>query len=244
MENYGAEFSAVFSAKWDLWGRQAWSLVAPYLPSTVRGRSWLDLCCGAGTLLQLASAGGFDVTGVDRSSHQLGHAAQKAPNARLIQADIRDLAIPERFDVVTCMFDSLNYLLRLADIDQTIRVVKRHLKPDGVFIFDVKTSEGFRAERTRVFKWPEQVVVFEREFDDSNGIHRFAVTGFTAEGRLYKRFEERHVQRAYEADTVTERLEKRGCDTLCLDFDTAKKAGRRARRLLFVCTIAGSRQSR
>jgi SAM-dependent methyltransferase len=240
MEPYGADFAAVFAARWDLWGRQVWPRIESYLPPNAQGRAWLDLCCGTGALLQLAGARGYDVVGVDRSSHQLEHAARKAPRATLVEADITALSLGRRFDVVTCMFDSLNYLLRLADIDRALRVARRHLKANGVFIFDVKTVAGFAAERARVFKWPGQVVVFESEFDEGKAIHSFIVTGFVADGQKYRRFEERHVQRAFDADIIEGRLAKLGLEALSIDFDTAKAAGAQTRRLLYICTPAGA----
>ena len=74
-----------------------------------------------------------------------------------------------------------------------------------------------------MFKWPEQVIVFASEFDVTKDIHSFLVAGITAEGPLYRRFEERHVQHAFEADNIDRRLVKLDWDVLCLDFDTVGK---------------------
>lgn len=235
MEAYGEDFSAAFSARWDHWGRQSWSLIAPHLPAPVPDRSWLDLCCGSGGLMGIAAANGYAVVGVDRSAAQLAHARAKVPAATLIEADITALALPDRFDVVTCMFDSLNYLLRPGDLEKALRVGKQHLKAGGLFAFDLKTAEGFRSERPRVFKHPDRVVVFETSFDEAEGLHRFDVTGFVAESGSYRRFAEQHVQRAYDAESVDVLLRRLKLDFQCLDLETGRKAKARSRRLLYLC---------
>ena len=235
MEPYGEDFSAAFDARWDHWGRQSWSLIAPHLPAPASGRSWLDLCCGSGGLLRIAAANGYTVVGVDRSAAQLAHAKVKAPAATLMEADITALALPERFDVITCMFDSLNYLLRPADFGKALRVGKRHLKPRGLLAFDLKTAEGFRTEKPRVFKHPDRVVVFETRFDEQEKLHRFDITGFVSENGSYRRFAEQHVQRAYDAETVDALLRKLALNFRCVDLETGRQAKPRARRLLYLC---------
>src|SRR5262245_12297382 len=133
MDAYGKDFSAAFNARWDHWGRQSWSLIAPHLPPARADQSWLDLCCGAGGLLEIAAAEGYGVMGVERSASQLANARAKIPEAVLVEADITTLNLPDRFDVVSCMFDSLNYLVRPAELERALRVGKRHLKGTGLF---------------------------------------------------------------------------------------------------------------
>src|SRR5918994_6255313 len=55
----------------------------------LRGRRLLDLACGTGSSFLPFLRRGFDVTGCDASRAMLAEAARKAPEARLIHADIR-----------------------------------------------------------------------------------------------------------------------------------------------------------
>src|SRR5688572_22721185 len=77
----------------------------------LRGRTLLDLACGTGKSFLPFVSRGFEVTGCDVSGAMLAEAARKAPEATLIHADVRDLATVGSFDLVTCIDDSLNYLL-------------------------------------------------------------------------------------------------------------------------------------
>lgn len=72
--------------------------------------SLLELGCGTGAVLA-GLAGGLRVTGVDRSPEMLAAAAARhIPGARLVRADMTDFALGTRFDVVICVFDTLNHL--------------------------------------------------------------------------------------------------------------------------------------
>lgn len=231
-EPYGEAFSAVYAARWDGWARLAWPLITAALPAG--GSRWLDLCCGSGLLLRMAAGIGYAATGVDRSPHQLRHAARKAPAARLVEGDITRLALGERFDVVTCLFDSLNYLTRLGELDRAFAVARRHLAPGGVFAFDVKTAAGFRRERARTYREPDRVTVFEPRFDERKQVQTLSVTGFIREGELFRRFDEEHVQRGYDNDLLAARLDRAGLRHLATDFDTGGEIVSGSSRLFFV----------
>src|SRR6266702_7756303 len=106
--------------------------------------SLLELGCGTGAMLAgLAPA--FEVTGVDRSPEMLAIAARTAPGARLILDDMTEFSLGARFDVVICVFDTLNHLPRLADWRAMFDRVHEHLADGGLFVFDVNTTGRLRA---------------------------------------------------------------------------------------------------
>ncbi|MCW5715918.1 MAG: class I SAM-dependent methyltransferase [Bauldia sp.] len=232
-EPYGEDFSAAYAGRWDGWVRLAWPLITPHLPAG--GSRWLDLCCGSGTLLRMAGGLGYAATGVDRSRHQLATAARKAPGARLVEGDVARLALRETFDVVTCLFDSLNYLVGLADLDRALAGARRHLAAGGVFLFDVKTADGFRRERPRAYRDSDRVTMFEPRFDEKRKVQTLLVTGFVREGELFRRFEEEHVQRGYEHAFLARRLDRAGFVHTAMDFDTGGEIVAGSGRLFFVC---------
>jgi SAM-dependent methyltransferase len=101
-------------------------------------RSLLELGCGTGALLA-GFAPGLSVTGIDRSAEMLALAADRVPAAHLVLADMTGFSLPSRFDVVICMFDTLNHL---AAFDSWLALFDRvhdHLAAGGLFIFDVNT---------------------------------------------------------------------------------------------------------
>jgi SAM-dependent methyltransferase len=102
-------------------------------------RTLCELGCGTGALLA-GLAGNFTVTGVDRSPEMLSLAARAVPGARLLQADITAVTLPSRYDVVICMFDTLNHVMTVDGWLAVFRCADEHLSDGGLFIFDVNTT--------------------------------------------------------------------------------------------------------
>jgi SAM-dependent methyltransferase len=103
------------------------------------GRRVLELACGTGSVLaQLA--GDFELTGVDRSREMLARARKKVPAARLVEADMTEVRLGETFDVVLCVYDSLNHLVTFRQWEAVFARAREHLDPGGIFVFDVNTE--------------------------------------------------------------------------------------------------------
>ncbi|HKR71163.1 MAG TPA: class I SAM-dependent methyltransferase [Streptosporangiaceae bacterium] len=106
-------------------------------------RTLLELGCGTGAMLAGLTPG-LEVTGVDRSPEMLAVAARTAPAARLVEADMTAFSLGTSFDVVICVFDTLNHLPRLADWRAMFDRVHDHLADGGLFVFDVNTTQRLR----------------------------------------------------------------------------------------------------
>ena len=106
-------------------------------------RSLLELGCGTGALLAGLTPG-LAVTGIDRSPQMLAQAAESAPAATLVQADMTDFRLPARFDVAICMFDTLNHVPSFDGWLSLFSRVHEHLADGGLFIFDVNTAGRLR----------------------------------------------------------------------------------------------------
>ncbi len=128
--------------------------------------SVLELGCGTGSIL--AQLTGIPaLTGLDRSPEMLAVASQKVPSARLLQGDIEEFWLDERFDVVVCVFDTLNHLLTFEAWQAMFEAVYDHLVEDGLFIFDVNTVGELRRlgeEPPWVFDFGEHVLIMDVSF--------------------------------------------------------------------------------
>ena len=100
----------------------------------------LELCCGSGRLTIPLAKQGIKITGVDNSKSMLDYAKFKAKNENLdisfIEADIRFFDTPNKYDLIFIPFNSVHHLYDNTDIFSTFKVVTKHLKDDGIFIFD------------------------------------------------------------------------------------------------------------
>jgi SAM-dependent methyltransferase len=108
-----------------------------------RARSLLELGCGSGSILA-GLEGVASLTGLDRSPQMLERARAKVPSARLVEADMTTFDLRERFDVVICVFDTLNHLGHLELWRALFERVAAHLHDNGLFAFDVNTVGQLR----------------------------------------------------------------------------------------------------
>jgi SAM-dependent methyltransferase len=141
-------------------GARVLASIDRYLPQAA---SVLELGCGTGSIL--AQLTGFPVlTGMDRSPEMLAVASAKVPAARLLLGDIGDFWLGERFDVVVCVFDTLNHLLTFDAWRSMFDSVYDHLVEDGLFIFDVNTVGELRRlgeEPPWVYEFDEHVLIMD-----------------------------------------------------------------------------------
>lgn len=101
-----------------------------------------DLGCGTGRFLaRLAAAEPRCVPlyGVDRSAEMLAVAYRRTPagRVRLLRQDLRNLVLPQLVGILTCNFDTLNYLRRRADLELAFQSFSRNLTRNGYLIFDM-----------------------------------------------------------------------------------------------------------
>ena len=104
--------------------------------NTHKPRRILELGCGTGSYTKILLERGYEVTAVDISEDMLKIARKKC-GCEVIKGDIRDITINDKFDACIAMFAVIGYITKNSDIIKTLNNIRRHLKPDGFFIFDV-----------------------------------------------------------------------------------------------------------
>lgn len=108
------------------------------------GGEALDLGCGTGVVSLALAWRGFDVTGIDHSKDMLEIAVQKLADANVsgrssfVVGDVRSVPAPDgQFDCVTCQ----GLLHHLAEMESTLRELRRVLKPGGFFYISEPTRD-------------------------------------------------------------------------------------------------------
>lgn len=107
------------------------------LPSPPR---YLDAACGTGTLAGMLRQAGWDATGLDLSPAMVREGRRKVPGLPLAVADLRALPVAGAFDLVTCLFDSLNFLLADEDLGRALTELHGALCDGGILYADIITE--------------------------------------------------------------------------------------------------------
>ena len=166
-----------------------------------------DLACGTGAATLTFAAAGLDTVGVDRSPAMLARAAAAAAAAglpvRLVEQDIRGLALPDRYDLVTCSYDSLNYLTEGEDLRRVFGCVAGVLAGNGVFAFDLNTRRKLAAWAAGAFVAVDDADLFgihQPAYDATTHLSPLRMTFFVRAGDdpgRWERFDEEHLERGY-----------------------------------------------
>ena len=220
----------------------------------------LDLACGTGGAALAFAAVGCQVAGVDRSPSMLSIAYGRVRDAgydiAFAEGDIRELRIENEewrkdwatshsafcilhsaFDLVTCFYDSLNYLLDDGDLDCVFAGAAAALRPGGHIVFDMNTNAEYATwdERDVVTYDGRDCLVYNKlSYDPDARLAEGRIVWFVRETELWWRGEETHIQRAWSDGEVYDALARAGL-ALAGRYDVeGNETHENAGRLLYV----------
>lgn len=191
----------------------------------VTPRRIADLACGTGAATLILARTGAETIGVDRSPEMLVVAEDVARQAnisiRWIEQDLRDLSLPSRIDLVTSFFDSINYLTEEQDLPRVFGRVADALDPGGYFVFDLNTrrrlAEGWGNTSLIVADRDDLFGAYRSWFEPESGLSPLVLTFFVRrvdEESHWERFDEEHIERAFDLDDVRDDLTRAGFEIL------------------------------
>jgi SAM-dependent methyltransferase len=174
----------------------------------VRGRTLLDVACGTGKSFLPFLERGYEVTACDISPEMVELARLKAPGVEPFVADMRALGRIGSFDLLTCLDDSVNYLVEDGELEEAMASFAANLAPDGVLVFDVNTVSTYRTTfaSDAIVEGPGVYLVWHGECagDEEPGcIAGLAIEAFREAGPgLYERVTTRHTQRHHPREDI------------------------------------------
>ncbi|MBI9043410.1 MAG: class I SAM-dependent methyltransferase [Anaerolineaceae bacterium] len=193
--------------------------------------SLLDIACGEGTFALKLAQDHWTVTGIDLSPEMINIAKEKNADhdikLQFMEMNMSTLEFSNEFDVVTCWYDSLNYLLSRQELEQTFQSVFRSLKSKGIFIFDMNTIFSLAVDWQKLGEYVQQnsTEVFEVHqptYDPRFQTARIQITAFLKRGDFWERIEETHYERAYPIECIRDILIKTGFTILDIFGDIRK----------------------
>jgi len=184
----------------------------------------LDVGCGSGDFLRQIQ-GALDipqVKGIDLSPLMVSQTLEQGYDAQCI--DLCDLN--GHYDVLTAIFDMLNYLDK-AQLAQFLACVKDHLNDGGYFLCDINTLYGFEnvAVGSYIVDDEERFLTVDSDFEE--GEYSAEFTLFEKEGSSFQKSQEMIKQYHHSLDDIVilSGLELVQSDDVNLyDFDEADKS--------------------
>lgn len=201
--------SKVYDAGWGDFSIQYVSLINGLLQEHgITQAKILDIACGTGVLtIELAKCGHV-VHGIDISPEMISVAKSKSIGLSNLSYDIQDMVrfnVDGKFDMVTCTFDSINYICKSSDLRKMLFRIASVLYERGLFIFDSNTKKLYLNHPDEIHKREinGQSFIQQCSYDSARNI---ATTVFSFSDGTY----EIHKQRPYDYDELNPLLKRAG----------------------------------
>lgn len=187
--------------------------------NNIEFNNYLDIACGTGNVTIRLAKSFKEIYAVDLSEDMLREAYEKFKKdkikGRIICQNMADLSLNKKFDLITSVLDSTNYITEEEDLISYFKGVSQHLNDNGLFIFDInsyyKLSEILG---NNIYTYNEEDVFYTWENSFEEELVSMFLTFFVKNGELYERFEEEHLERAYTEKFIEESLQKCGLKIL------------------------------
>jgi SAM-dependent methyltransferase len=204
-----------FTASYDY---EAWLTALEVLAREhgLSGNRILDVGCGTGKSFLPMLARGYEVTACDISPAMVEAALAKIASgeAEVVVADMRRLPALGEFDLITCLDDSVNYLLDEGDLVAALASMGGCLAPDGLLVFDCNTALAYRtAFRSEFVREADDVFFSWRGMGSvENGLARATIDVFSRSAAWWERTTSEHAQRHYPRGVVEAALRDAGLE--------------------------------
>ena len=195
----------------------------------------LELGCGTGSILKRLQDA-YEVSGLDISEKMLSVARKKVPRSKLFRQDMVDFQIDGRFDVIICVFDSINHVRRFSDWKRVFAAVRRHLSPGGCFIFDINTQrklERHIAEPPWVHRFGKNLLIIDVTALPSGGSNWNVKVFEHLNGSRYVLHEEDIAEVSFPLRRIVAALRAHYVNVRVIDSDRTRPSAR-SERLFFM----------
>jgi len=197
----------------------------------------LDLACGTGSILYYFDQKGFKVCGLDISKEMIASARKKVPNASLSIQDMRYFKLDTKFDVILCLFDSINHLLSIKDWEMKFNTSFNHLNKDGVFIFDINTQYAlsFLVESSPISRKFENNTFIIQVSEKPTNIYNWNITiSEKQKDGSHKNNKDIIQETSFPLLIIEEKLKKRFKKVKLID-QNGNTTSEKSRRVYFIC---------
>ncbi len=208
--------------------------------NNIEFNNYLDIACGTGNVTVRLAKSFKKIYAVDLSEDMLREAFEKFKKnkikGKIICQDMAELNLNKKFNLITSVLDSTNYITEKEDLISYLEGVKEHLNDNGLFIFDInsyyKLSEILG---NNIYTYSEEEVFYTWENSFEEDLLTMFLTFFVKKGELYERFEEEHLERAYTEYFIEESLQKCGLKVLSkYNGYTEEKVHEKSERIMYI----------
>ncbi|HHH19344.1 MAG TPA: class I SAM-dependent methyltransferase [Campylobacterales bacterium] len=156
---------------------------------TLEFRTLLDVGCGSGNFLADV---GINYPEVEAMGIDLSAVMVERTQARGLKAECIDLCkVEQSFDVITAIFDMMNYLDD-KQLKRFMGCIEQRLNKGGYFLFDINTLFAFKeiAAGSHINDGGDRFVTIDSDYYEKEGIYAMEFTLFEQQGECFVKSQE------------------------------------------------------
>lgn len=210
----------------------------------------LNLGCGTGKHDFHFIESGYEITGVDLSEDMISQAKETLANnypsstSSFIVADIRTFKTQIKYDAIISLFHVASYQTTNPDLLSMFETAKRHLKEDGVFIFDCWYGPAVLTHRpeVRVKRLANEQIsvtrIAEPQFHPNENVVavNYEVNIVNKQDNTQEKVFEKHQMRYFFLPEMHDLLQQSGFNSFpCEEWLTRLQPGFDSWNVVFIC---------
>ena len=199
-------------------------LINDRIGNTINGKKIMEIGCGTGEISKRLADCGYEVCGIDISEEMLKIAGTKYPNLNIKKEDMRTIKIESEFDAIVCVFDALNYLQNFEELKLSFENIKRALKPNGFFLFDIlnrKMIDSMFPEDIFADDRENMSIIWKHSYEEEIDLDKISASFFIREERnSYKRYDEVFYKKIYSGKLILQVIKDTGFELISKEVNT------------------------
>jgi len=210
----------------------------------------LNLGCGTGKHDFHFIENGYEITGVDFSEEMISQAketlANNYPSAKssLVVGDVRTFSTEIKYDAIISLFHVASYQTTNQDIFSMFATAKKHLKENGIFIFDCWYGPAVLTHRpeVRIKRLENDQIsvtrIAEPQFHPNENVVtvNYEVNIVNKKDNTQEKIFEKHQMRYFFLPEMHDLLQRAGFnDVICEEWLTRLQPGFDSWNIVFIC---------
>lgn len=199
---------------YDKWAK----LIDNRIREFLTGKKIMEIGCGTGEILQRLAAYGYEVSGIDISEEMLRIAKSKYDSLDIKKEDMRIIKNEFEFDGVVCVFDALNYLQSFEELKLVFENIKRAIKPNGIFLFDLlnrKMIDSMFPEDIFADDRENMSIIWKHSYNEETDLDKISTSFFIREEKnVYKRYDEIFYKKIYSSKKILQLITEVGFELI------------------------------
>ncbi len=196
--------------EYDEWAK----LLSSKIKKETEGNNLLEIGSGTGEISNRLHNLGYAIKGIDISLEMIKISNTKYENIEFLNESMLNLKDKSKYDAVISVFDTINYLQSLDELNIAFTNIYNSIKNNGVFIFDVlnrKMIDSMFSEGIFADERENMSIIWKHSYNENLKLDEIETIFYVKErDDLFRRISEKYMKMIFSNNQILEMAKKVG----------------------------------